>query len=137
MFVAGKCTRVLPDCVRIYGMSATASDVPTFEDVVTGEIRAEIARQRLNNRRLAVKMGRTHFWVGDRLNGRVHMEVQDLGEFADALGVSVEQLVRHQGLEPRTRWLSSAPGQADVGDVATVTYLDQFRAGQYASAVAV
>jgi transcriptional regulator with XRE-family HTH domain len=44
--------------------------------------------------------------VSSWLNGRINPSTQTLRLWALRTGVPFDWLVRHQGLEPRTRWLS-------------------------------
>jgi transcriptional regulator with XRE-family HTH domain len=74
-------------------------------DVVSSNLRAEVARRRIPQEQLAARLGMSQQAVSDRLRGRVKMSVDDLGRLADLLGLQpAELLVRHLGLEPRTRW---------------------------------
>lgn len=60
---------------------------------VTREIRAEMARQRLTQRELAERLGSQQSWLSRRLTGGVALTLDDAELIAEALGVSLVQLV--------------------------------------------
>lgn len=64
----------------------------TYSEKVIAELRAEMARQRLTQRRLAAKVGWSQQLLSTRLTGDVQMTVEELGKLADALGIETEQL---------------------------------------------
>lgn len=63
--------------------------------LVAREIRAELGRQQLSQRRLALLMGATYQWVQRRLSigAELELTVDDAQRIADALGVPVAQLL--------------------------------------------
>ena len=78
--------------------------VDDLNDVLINNVRAEVARRRLSLRAAAIAMGMSQQRLSDKMNGRTRLTVNDLGRFSAFLGVEpAELLVRHQGLEPRTR----------------------------------
>ncbi|WP_372593576.1 helix-turn-helix domain-containing protein [Actinotalea sp.] len=89
--------------------TAAGSEWDDLTDVVTSNVRAEIARRRLSQRRACVGLGLSQQALSDRLTGRVRLTIDDLARFASFLGLEPsELLVRHQGLEPRTRWFGAS-----------------------------
>lgn len=104
------------------------SDVKTPNDLVAAEIRAEQGRQRISGRELARAIGKPESTVARWLRGRTAMSLDEIELFAQALNLTVVDLVsrayagndngpadgpgrsvvRRQGLEPRTRWLRAA-----------------------------
>ncbi|WP_350339677.1 helix-turn-helix domain-containing protein [Actinotalea lenta] len=75
-----------------------------LNDVVLANITAELGRRRLSARRAAALVGMSQQAVSDRLNGRTRLNLDDVQRFAELFGMDpTELLVRHQGLEPRTR----------------------------------
>ena len=60
---------------------------------VATNIRIELARQNLNQTALARKLGRHQQWVQRRLSGETKITVQDITSIADALDVSVVDLL--------------------------------------------
>lgn len=78
--------------------------------LVAREIRAELGRQQLSNRRLAVALGVSFMWVNRRVNtGETALTIEDIQRIADVLGVPVLQLL--------TGWLgdSPSPNRAGIG----------------------
>jgi hypothetical protein len=63
---------------------------------VAGAIRAEMARQRISTRNLAELMdhGHSYTWIQRRTSGTVPLTVGDVHEFARALGVDPDLLLR-------------------------------------------
>ncbi len=55
-------------------------------DIRTG-FTAEIARQGLTLRKVAMKMGRSHHWLGTKLRGTSVMDADEIEEIAKTLGV--------------------------------------------------
>lgn len=60
---------------------------------VAGEIRAEMARQRVAGTKLSRRMGVTDMWLSRRLRGDVGITMDELDEIARALGVPWWQLL--------------------------------------------
>jgi transcriptional regulator with XRE-family HTH domain len=87
-------------------MSTEAAPGPwdDLNDIAIDNVRAEVARRRLSLRGAAFAMGMSHQRLSDKMNGRSRLTLNDVGRFAAFLGVEpAELLVRHLGLEPRTR----------------------------------
>ena len=73
------------------------------EPVLT-EIKVWMARRRLNQSELAVKLGVAQSWVSKRLAGKVVLTVNDLGLISEALDVPVSEFFRPAVLvKDRTR----------------------------------
>lgn len=60
-------------------------------DHVTAEIRAELARQRMPQRRVAEELGISEAQASERFLGRVPLDVPELERIARLLGVPVSQ----------------------------------------------
>jgi len=58
-------------------------------DVVMAEIRAELARQRMPQRRVAEELGLSEAQISERFLGRVPLDVPELERIARLLGVTV------------------------------------------------
>lgn len=74
------------------------------------EIRAELGRQQLSNRRLAERLGVSYMWVSRRLSmGDVDLTFEDTQAIATALNVPIRQLL--------TPWLehSASPNTPPIG----------------------
>ncbi|WP_129590772.1 helix-turn-helix domain-containing protein [Sanguibacter massiliensis] len=54
---------------------------------VAAEVRAHLARARLNGSRLATALGQSQTYWSRRLTGRVAFDVDDLSQIADLIGV--------------------------------------------------
>jgi transcriptional regulator with XRE-family HTH domain len=63
-----------------------------LSQVVTAEIRAEMARQRLSHKALAERLGWDQSQVTRRLNGHTKLSFDDVVAIADALDISIVQL---------------------------------------------
>jgi transcriptional regulator with XRE-family HTH domain len=61
--------------------------------IVAASIRAEMARQSLDQRTLAARIGVSQTWVQYRTSGKVVCDVEDLVKLAEALGVPVSTLM--------------------------------------------
>lgn len=61
----------------------------TLQEVIAGEVRAELARQGLTQEELARRLDERQPWVSKRLTGRVTVDAIDVERIADALGVPV------------------------------------------------
>ncbi|WFG47458.1 helix-turn-helix transcriptional regulator [Pseudonocardia alni] len=66
---------------------------PSFRHLVAAEVRAQMARERISNRKLAAKLGLKPAWVDRRLNGTTPMDTDDLELFAEALHVRLADLL--------------------------------------------
>lgn len=62
-------------------------------DIAT-EVKVWQARRRLTQSELAARVGHDQTWVSKRLSGKVPMTVEDLLDFADALGVRAADFLR-------------------------------------------
>lgn len=62
------------------------------DQLVAGEIRAELARQRKSQAELASQLGVSRPWLSRRLSGETPLSVGDVVVMADALGVPVSAL---------------------------------------------
>lgn len=65
----------------------------TLTERIAGEIRAEMARQRLNQTAMAARLGMSQAAYSRHLNGVVPLTVEFVEDVAGALGVQVEQLM--------------------------------------------
>jgi transcriptional regulator with XRE-family HTH domain len=82
--------------------------------VVAEEVRVLMARRPdVKQAHLSQLLGVTQSAISARLHGRTPFDADEIGLLADFFGVSPADLVavppagsdvRHQGLEPRTRW---------------------------------
>lgn len=76
---------------------AAAAPPTRLATVAVSSIRAEMARQRLTGRQLAELVGHDQMWVSRRIGraaaGPGILSVDELGELADALGVSPVELL--------------------------------------------
>jgi transcriptional regulator with XRE-family HTH domain len=66
--------------------------VPSFNDLVSEEVRAEMARQRIGQHKLAAACGWTQAYLSRRLTGRVTFSTDDLELISAALGIPLAQL---------------------------------------------
>lgn len=64
----------------------------TFAEYISGEIKAEMARQGITQRELADRLGWGQTTVSRKLLGSRPLEVNDVEQMADALGVSIAEL---------------------------------------------
>lgn len=60
---------------------------------VAGEIRAELARQRVTQTELVRRLGVSRPWLVRRLSGETPLTMADIATIADILNVPVTQLV--------------------------------------------
>ena len=65
---------------------------PSFNDLVSEEVRAEMARQRTSQHKLAAACGWTQAYLARRLTGRVTFSTTDLELISAALRVPLTQL---------------------------------------------
>ena len=77
--------------------------VETFAEIVAANIRAEAARVGVTQRALARALGMSQGAASDRWRGRTPWTLNDIEAVARVLRTTTSVLVRHQGLEPRTR----------------------------------
>jgi transcriptional regulator with XRE-family HTH domain len=98
-------------------------------ETVAEEVRSLMGRHKVSGNRLAVMTGMTQSSMSRRLAGTYPFTVDELEVIADAFGVPITSLfgVRHQGLEPRTRWYGVTAGSE--GD-ATVLQFPAGRSGK-------
>ena len=76
-----------------YGMtSAAVLASEDIRDIIAGNLRAELTRQRWSNRKAAAALGLTHVYVGRRANGEVELSGTDLALFAGLLEIPVAKL---------------------------------------------
>lgn len=73
--------------------AANGPGQPSLNDLVAGEIRAELARRRMSGRRLALALGETQVWTSRRLSGQVTMRLDDIERIAEVLRVPAWQLL--------------------------------------------
>jgi transcriptional regulator with XRE-family HTH domain len=64
----------------------------TFNDSVSGEIRAAMGRLRLGQHALAVQLGWSPYYLSRRVRGAVAWSTDDLEEIATALGIPLSEL---------------------------------------------
>lgn len=62
------------------------------DQLVAGEIRAELARQRMTQADLATQLGVSRPWLSRRLSGETPLSVGDMVVIAEALDVPVATL---------------------------------------------
>jgi transcriptional regulator with XRE-family HTH domain len=62
-------------------------------EYVAGEVRAEMARQRVSQRQLAAQLGLSQVQIQRRLAGRIEFRPSELDRAAELLGVPVTQLL--------------------------------------------
>lgn len=118
--------------MRCYFLVVTAaSDTSpdhSFRHQVAAEVRAQMARLQVSNRRLATQLGLKPAYVDRRLNGTTAMDTDDIQMFAGALGVNVDVLLRHAIY--RTSYLPADGGRDPLHSVAsrtdTGTYTPRF-----------
>ena len=70
----------------------------TLTDHIAGEIRAEMARRRLNQTRMAERLGMSQAAFSRALNGKAPMTVQCLEDVARVLDVPLSSLLAPSGL---------------------------------------
>ncbi len=69
----------------------------TYNDRVAGEVRAELARQRMSQADLASRVGVSQVFISRRLTGAVSFSVKELERVAEALKVDVAQFLAVDG----------------------------------------
>jgi transcriptional regulator with XRE-family HTH domain len=100
-------------------------------DVVAEEIRVLMARRGVRQQVLAQLLGISQSQFSKRMLSKIVFDIEEIGKLADFFGVDMSELVggqrttpppagpgegiwanngsvRHQGLEPRTRWLRAS-----------------------------
>jgi transcriptional regulator with XRE-family HTH domain len=75
----------------------------SLADAVAANIRAEVARAGVRQQDLARALGMSQPAVSDRFRGITAWTLNEVEAVARLLGTTASDLVRHQGLEPRTR----------------------------------
>lgn len=73
-------------------MSDPRAPATHADELVAGEIRAELARARITQSALAEQLGVSRTWVSRRLSGEVPLSVGDVAAIAERLGVSFTTL---------------------------------------------
>lgn len=68
-----------------------------LRELVAEEVRALLARRRLNGAKLAESIGRSEMYVSRRLRGETAFDLDDLQRIADVLGVSPTDLLPPAG----------------------------------------
>ena len=66
---------------------------PPTSEIVASNIRAELARQRISQRDLAEKLGRSVMFINRRVTGEGFSDLDTLDDIAAALGVSRDDLL--------------------------------------------
>jgi transcriptional regulator with XRE-family HTH domain len=81
--------------------------VGQYSTAMAAVVRAECARRAVSGRELAVLLNMSQQSVSDRWRGKTPWTLDDVQRVERALDVEpgslLVELVRHQGLEPRTR----------------------------------
>lgn len=72
-----------------------------LREEVAAEVRAKLARERISGSELARQLGWSQSYTTRRLDGRIALDLDDLERIADALGVTVHDLI------PRTAPIGS------------------------------
>jgi len=84
--------------------STDSAPVLSLSDRVAEEVRAMMARRRVSGRELARRLDVSAAWVSYRLTGTQPIDLNDLERIADALGVTVFDLIpRSAGQSDATR----------------------------------
>jgi transcriptional regulator with XRE-family HTH domain len=73
-------------------MGTDLQTTPT--DTVAANIRAEIGRQRISQRKLAGALGMSPAAMSDRLTGKTPIDVNELHAIAGALALDVSELLK-------------------------------------------
>jgi DNA-binding Xre family transcriptional regulator len=85
-----------------------ASKPPTLNEIAAAEVRAMMGRRNVRGVDLVPVLGLSQPQVAARVRGSLEWRLHELDVLAEFLGCeATDFLVRRQGLEPRTRWLSS------------------------------
>ncbi len=81
-----------------------------LNEIAAAEVRAMMGRRNVKGIDLVPVLGLSQPQVAARVRGALEWRLHELDALADYLGCdAADFLVRRQGLEPRTRWLSSRP----------------------------
>ena len=79
----------------LVGMRLTqASRRTALTESVAGEIRAEMARQRITQRDVARRLEVIEAWLSRRLNGHVSLNLDELEQISKALQIPMVELIR-------------------------------------------
>lgn len=97
--------------------------VDTFAAHVAANIRAEAARRGVTQVQIAQHLGVNQSVVSHRYRGHREWSLSEIEAVARLLRTTTSELVRHQGLEPRTRWFG-AWHRLTRHDVAVVGVVD-------------
>lgn len=62
-------------------------------EAVAGQLRAEMARRRVDTRELAQRVGKSRMWVSRRMTGETALTIDDAHLVADALGIDPSVLL--------------------------------------------
>lgn len=81
-----------------FGLSVTVMAVPSFEEVICANVRAERGRRRWRQCDLAEKLGWSISQVSDLERGQRHVLAAELVAFCQVLQIGLEDLVR--GADP-------------------------------------
>jgi transcriptional regulator with XRE-family HTH domain len=81
-------------------MTTTPERTATLTTLVAAEIRAWLGRLDLRPAELARRLGENDQWMSSRLKGRTPINVNDLQRVADALGLSVVDLLPQRASRP-------------------------------------
>lgn len=92
-------------------MTTTPERTATLTSLVAAEIRAWMGRLDVRQSELARRMGETDQWMSMRLKGRTPIDLNELQRIAQALGLSVLDLLPAQ----------ASRGAGDAGDRGTQT----------------
>lgn len=92
-------------------MSRARTD--TLSGRVATEIRRRLGELSQSQASLAAEMGRAPMWVSDRLSGKTEITLNDLERFADALGVTIADLLPRGEREVTLPYPSRPPGRRD------------------------
>jgi hypothetical protein len=110
-------------CVTVVAMSTTAMRPDLGPSrLIAGEVRAELGRRQLSNRRFAMSLGVSYAWVNRRISAcDVEMTVEDIDVIAAGLDVPREQLLgawldtpRPPSPEPTHPYLQGLPTLSDL-----------------------
>lgn len=65
----------------------------TDREQIAANVRAAMARRRVNQETVAAAIGKTRQAVGGKVNGRVHFRVDELQAIAELLDVPFDELI--------------------------------------------
>jgi transcriptional regulator with XRE-family HTH domain len=96
----------------------TTETAVAYSALVAAAIRAEAARRAVTQQRLAALLELSQQAVSDRWRERTPWTFDDVQRVEEVLGMTpgslLTELVRHQGLEPRTRWFGASTPVVDL-----------------------